>query len=131
VPATRVAAGVLVCAATVLSSVPLSGSASAAEKPRTPAGVSAREWSRVLQLAPALKVLRACEAGGNYRANTGNGYFGAYQFSAATWRRVGMTGLPHKARPAVQDTAAARLHDRRGSWADWGSCGRKAARLRR
>lgn len=31
--------------------------------------------------------LRMCETGGRYDANTGNGYYGAYQFSAATWNR--------------------------------------------
>lgn len=31
--------------------------------------------------------LRMCETGGRYNANTGNGYYGAYQFSAATWNR--------------------------------------------
>ncbi|WP_242424920.1 transglycosylase family protein, partial [Frankia sp. EI5c] len=30
--------------------------------------------------------LRQCESGGNYTANTGNGYHGAYQFSPTTWR---------------------------------------------
>jgi len=29
--------------------------------------------------------LRNCESGGNYQTNTGNGYYGAYQFSIATW----------------------------------------------
>lgn len=29
--------------------------------------------------------LRTCEAGGDYTKNTGNGYYGAYQFSQATW----------------------------------------------
>jgi hypothetical protein len=29
--------------------------------------------------------LRTCESGGNYAENTGNGYYGAYQFSIATW----------------------------------------------
>src|SRR3954447_14212085 len=28
--------------------------------------------------------LRSCEAGGNYARNSGNGYYGAYQFSAST-----------------------------------------------
>jgi hypothetical protein len=30
----------------------------------------------------------------------------------------------------LQDIAAARLHDRRGSWGDWGTCGAQARRLR-
>lgn len=30
--------------------------------------------------------LRQCEAGGNYRDNTGNGYYGAYQMTTSTWQ---------------------------------------------
>ena len=37
--------------------------------------------------ADLLYKLRKCETGGRYDANTGNGYYGAYQFSAATWNR--------------------------------------------
>lgn len=29
--------------------------------------------------------IRMCESGGNYTTNTGNGYYGAYQFSIPTW----------------------------------------------
>ena len=48
--------------------------------------------------------LRMCETGGRYNANTGNGYYGAYQFSAATWNRWN-TGYARAdlAPPAVQD----------------------------
>ncbi len=44
-----------------------------------------------------LAKLRQCESGGNYRTNTGNGYFGAYQFDRSTWRSVGMSGSPQNA----------------------------------
>jgi len=40
---------------------------------------SANDWLR----------LRQCESGNNYAINTGNGYYGAYQFDASTWRAVG------------------------------------------
>jgi hypothetical protein len=85
----------------------------------------------VLQLAPALRQLRFCESGGRYQVATGNGFYGAYQFRLSTWRSLGYRGVPNRATPAVQDTAAARLHDRSRSWRDWGACGRKAARVRR
>ncbi len=67
--------------------------------------------------------LRQCESGGNYRANTGNGYFGAYQFTLSTWRGLGYSGLPSDAAPAVQDQAALRLA-RRSGFSQWPACGR-------
>jgi hypothetical protein len=71
------------------------------------------------------EALRNCEAGGNYSTNTGNGYFGAYQFSAATWRSMG-TGyeFAHLAPPAIQDDAARRLQARSG-WGQWPACTKK------
>jgi hypothetical protein len=72
--------------------------------------------------------LRRCEAGGDYTRNSGNGYYGAYQFSAATWRSLGYPGLPHQAPPAVQDEAAQKLQ-RRSGWGQWPACsGRIGAR---
>lgn len=68
--------------------------------------------------------LRQCEAGGNYAANTGNGYYGAYQFSAGTWRSLGYPGLPHQAPPEVQDEAARKLQARSG-WGQWPACSRR------
>jgi hypothetical protein len=68
--------------------------------------------------------LRRCEAGGDYRRNSGNGYYGAYQLSAATWRSLGYPGLPHQAPPAVQDEAAHRLQQRSG-WGQWPACSRR------
>lgn len=53
-----------------------------------------------------LSKLRTCESGGNYQDNTGNGYYGAYQFSQSTWNRQN-TGYARAdlAPPAVQDQA--------------------------
>ncbi len=36
-------------------------------------------WDRVAQ----------CESGGNWNANTGNGYYGGLQFSSGTWHSFG------------------------------------------
>ena len=36
--------------------------------------------------------LRVCESGNDYHENTGNGYFGAYQFSRSTWHGLGFHG---------------------------------------
>ena len=76
----------------------------------------------------ALAQLRHCESGGRYELNTGNGYFGAYQFSASTWLRLGFSGLPHKATPAVQDQAARKLQAKSG-WGQWPACARKLGLL--
>ena len=65
--------------------------------------------------------LRMCESSGNYATNTGNGYYGAYQFNLGTWQGLGYTGLPSSAPPAVQDEAAQKLYDQRG-WQPWPAC---------
>ena len=53
-----------------------------------------------------LATLRNCESGGNYQTNTGNGYYGAYQFSQSTWDSL-RTGYERAdlAPPGVQDQA--------------------------
>ena len=68
--------------------------------------------------------LRQCESGDDYSIDTGNGYYGAYQFSAATWHGLGYAGLPNQAPPAVQDQAAQQLQVRSG-WGQWPECSRK------
>ena len=68
--------------------------------------------------------LRTCESHGDYTENTGNGYYGAYQFSVGTWRSLGYTGMPHTSAPAQQDEAAQRLQARSG-WKQWPACARK------
>jgi hypothetical protein len=70
-----------------------------------------------------LRELRECESGNNYSINTGNGYYGAYQFNLQTWRGVGGTGYPHQNPPHVQDEMATRLYEQRG-WQPWPSCSR-------
>jgi hypothetical protein len=68
--------------------------------------------------------LRQCESGGNYAINTGNGFYGAYQFDPGTWHGLGYSGLPSSAPPALQDEAAHRLYNDRG-WSPWPACSRK------
>src|SRR5689334_22500340 len=52
-----------------------------------------------------------CESGGNYSTDTGNGYYGAYQFDQSTWDAYAPSGYagtnPADAPPSVQDQAAA------------------------
>lgn len=74
----------------------------------SPAGANENDWYR----------LKMCESGNNYRINTGNGYYGAYQFDLQTWRGVGGTGLPSNASPHTQDLLARKLYRERG-WAPW------------
>ncbi len=62
--------------------------------------------------------LRKCESGNRYDINTGNNYYGAYQFSLGTWKSVGGTGLPSDASPAEQDYRALVLYRMRG-WQPW------------
>ncbi len=62
--------------------------------------------------------LRMCESSNNYAINTGNGYYGAYQFDLPTWRSVGGTGLPSRASKAEQDARALILYRERG-WQPW------------
>src|SRR5687767_2684698 len=93
---------------------------------------SRRELRRAERAAPApagtpapphLEAIAACESGGNYSANTGNGFYGAYQFSQSTWESVGGTGNPAAASPAEQDRRAAMLYAHQGS-SPWPVCGR-------
>ncbi len=68
--------------------------------------------------AAAWESLRQCESTGRYDINTGNGYYGAYQFDLSTWRSVGGTGYPHQASPTEQDYRALYLYRMRG-WQPW------------
>ncbi|MDB5168845.1 MAG: Transglycosylase-like domain protein [Candidatus Saccharibacteria bacterium] len=78
--------------------------------------------------AASFAALRNCESGGNYQANTGNGYYGAYQFDLRTFHGLGYSGRPDQASPATQDAAADRLQKGRG-WSPWPSCARKLGLL--
>jgi len=69
----------------------------------------------------AFAALRDCESGGDYGIDTGNGYYGAYQFSLSTWESLGYGGYPHEASPAVQDQAAIELQSLYG-WGQWPGC---------
>lgn len=40
--------------------------------------------------------IAACESGGNWRANTGNGYYGGLQFAPSSWAAAG--GLKYASR---------------------------------
>ena len=70
--------------------------------------------------------VRQCESNGRYSINTGNGYHGAYQFAAGTWRGVGgglYSSYAHTAPKFAQDHMAYRLYKSSG-WSPWPTCGR-------
>ncbi|HZZ98244.1 MAG TPA: peptidoglycan-binding protein, partial [Jatrophihabitantaceae bacterium] len=54
----------------------------------------------------------------DYATNTGNGYYGAYQFDLSTWQSVGGSGYPNQASKAEQDARALILYRERG-WQPW------------
>lgn len=76
----------------------------------------------------AFALLRQCEAGGNYATNTGNGYYGAYQYNIGTWANYQGFARPDLAPPAVQDAKARETQARRG-WSPWPGCARKLGLL--
>src|SRR4051812_44128367 len=45
----------------------------------------------------SLSRIRACESHGNYQTNTGNGYYGAYQYKRSTWNGYGGYSSPEQA----------------------------------
>ncbi len=66
--------------------------------------------------------LRFCESGGVYSVNTGNGFYGAYQFDLRTWATMGGAGRPSDASYWEQDLRAKALFQTRGA-EPWPVCG--------
>jgi uncharacterized protein YabE (DUF348 family) len=71
--------------------------------------------------AGALARLRSCE--GSYTSNTGNGYYGAYQYDISTWANYQGFANASLAPPDVQDEKAWLTYQKRG-WQPWPSCSR-------
>lgn len=68
--------------------------------------------------------IAACESGGNWSTNTGNGYYGGLQFTLGTWRANGGRGMPHNASKAEQIRVAENTLRSQGIGA-WPVCGRR------
>ena len=64
-----------------------------------------------------------CESGGNWAANTGNGYYGGLQFSLSTWQAYGGSGYPHTQSREAQIAVAERVAAAEGGYGAWPSCG--------
>ena len=77
-----------------------------------------RKWAKT----PKAKSVRWCESNGRYQINTGNGYYGAWQFAYGTWLGSGggrYESHAHKAPKFAQDHIAWKLWKSRG-WQPWG-----------
>jgi uncharacterized protein YabE (DUF348 family) len=72
--------------------------------------------------------LAQCESGGNPSTNTGNGYYGLYQFSLPTWQAMGGSGLPSEASASEQTMRAQKLQAQSG-WGQWPACAAKLGLL--
>lgn len=79
------------------------GSASAA---------TAAQWDKVAH----------CESNGNWKINSGNGFYGGLQFTLQTWRAFGGKGMPHQAAKGEQIRVAERTLKGQGVGA-WPVCG--------
>ncbi|MGH3821283.1 MAG: transglycosylase family protein [Pseudonocardiaceae bacterium] len=69
--------------------------------------------------------LARCESGGNWAANTGNGYYGGLQFDKATWRAHGggqYAPYAHQASREEQIAVAQRVRNARGNYRAWPTC---------
>jgi resuscitation-promoting factor RpfA len=83
-----------------------------------PAEAATSVWDRVAK----------CESGGNWKINTGNGYYGGVQFAASTWKAYGgrtYANQAHQATKAEQIAIARRVLAGQGPGA-WPTCSRRA-----
>ena len=93
-------------------------SSSTSSSSSTTSSVSGDVWTALAQ----------CESGGNPTTNTGNGYYGLYQFSLSTWQAVGGSGLPSEA-SAAEQTQRAQILQARSGWGQWPACARQLGLL--
>ncbi|MCA1655854.1 MAG: transglycosylase family protein [Pseudonocardiaceae bacterium] len=85
-----------------------------------------------LALAPAFAsadpvnwdAVAACESGGNWNIDTGNGYRGGLQFKQSTWEANGGTGNPATASKDEQIRVAENVRQSQGMGA-WPTCGKR------
>lgn len=98
--------------------------------PAAPAVVEAPTPARSTYSAPAIAggsvwdSLAACESGGNWAINTGNGFYGGLQFTLSSWAAVGGSGYPNQASREEQIARAQILQQRQG-WGAWPACSAK------
>jgi resuscitation-promoting factor RpfE len=68
--------------------------------------------------------IAACESGGNWAINTGNGFYGGLQFTPSTWRANGGSGAANAASREEQIRVAENVLRTQGIGA-WPVCGRR------
>lgn len=68
--------------------------------------------------------LAQCESGGDWSADTGNGFYGGLQFTLSSWQAVGGTGYPNQASESEQIALAQILQSEQG-WNAWPACSLK------
>lgn len=78
------------------------------------ANADSRNWDAVA----------ACESGGNWAINTGNGYYGGLQFTMGTWHANGGSGSPSSASREEQIRVAENVARNQGMGA-WPVCGHR------
>ena len=69
--------------------------------------------------------LARCESGGNWAANSGNGYYGGLQFDKSTWSAHGgnkYAAYPNQASREEQIEIAKRVRESRGNYRAWPTC---------
>jgi Spy/CpxP family protein refolding chaperone len=71
---------------------------------------------------PNWNAMAQCESGGNWSANTGNGFYGGLQFTPATWAANGGVGSPAAAGRDEQIRVARNVLRTQGLGA-WPVCG--------
>ena len=67
--------------------------------------------------------IAACESGGNWAANTGNGYYGGLQFNLGTWQSYGGTSRPDLTSREYQISIAEKVRAASGGYGAWPNCG--------
>lgn len=98
--------------------------------PPPPPEVHAAASSKPVVSGDQFDRLASCETGGTMdpATNTGNGYYGAFQFDLQTWESTGRSGLPSEHSYGEQKAAAIDLQAVRG-WSPWPTCARKLGYL--
>ena len=73
--------------------------------------------------SPTMQAIAQCESGGNPATDTGNGFYGKYQFDLQTWQALGGSGNPPRPPRPSRTAAPPPLYSQAGP-SPWPVCGR-------